>query len=207
MCCTAVLLDDHVELRVEASRDLLDDAELSSLAGQFTAAAAVITRHPAATVSEAIQAMRGLRYEIAVVAEFGFGPLAGVLEAWGQQIGLPVLVRHLQLGETQVADPRQRRIRPQPRGANLMLAGPDRPTLAAPVPRAEELLVQYRRQLPVGILPDGSPIVECNPNETRQLFDEIFRRRRYLRHGVRIYDEERGRGCRREYWHVLSVCP
>ena len=162
---------------------------MSSLAGQFAAAIAALTRHPAAAVGEVVQAMRALRYEIAVVAESGFGALAAVLEAWGQQIGLPVLVRQLQLGETQVPDPRDRRIRPQPWGANLMLAGPARPTLAAPVPGADELLVQYRRQVPVGILPDGSPIVECNPNETRQLFDEIFRRRRYLRHGVQVYDD------------------
>jgi FkbH-like protein/FkbM family methyltransferase len=188
ICCTAFLLEAHVELRFEASRDLLDETVLASLAGQSVAVAAVIMGQPEASVGEAVEAMRSLRYEITVVAKSGFGPLSAVLEAWGQQIGLPVLVRHVQLGETQVPDRRNGRARPQRWGANLLMVDADRSLAVTPVPQANDLLEQYRRRLPAGVLPDGSPIVECNSNETRQLFDEIFRRRRYLRHGVRIND-------------------
>jgi FkbH-like protein/FkbM family methyltransferase len=165
LCVTVLVAADHLEVRLQADAELLDELELAAFGDQFEAAMDALSGSPGATAAQVAAALPPLRFEISMATDIGFEELAHILTYWGREVGLPVGVRSTQVGAVQRA-PRWSGLHGRRAGANVLL-----------FPEAAS-----------GPAPNGAPIAEMNANETRQLSDEIFRRRMYLRHHLRIAD-------------------
>lgn len=74
-----------------------------------------------------------------------------------------------------------------PAGGKVLAAYlvPD-PLQAAPVRRMLEMSAGVARQIATQELPNGGAVFHLNANETEFLYQEIFERRTYLKHGVRL---------------------
>jgi FkbH-like protein/FkbM family methyltransferase len=157
---TVLAAGDHLEVRLQGDAELLNELELTALADQLEAALDTVSASPEATAAEVAAVLPPLRFEISIATDVGFEELAHVLTSWGREVGLPVGVGSSHEGATRRAAGRPG-LEGRRHGANVLL---------------------------LSRLPNVAPVVEMNANETRQLFDEIFRRRTYLRHHLRIDD-------------------
>ncbi|MFJ9580747.1 FkbM family methyltransferase [Streptomyces sp. NPDC101191] len=180
--CVARVMDDGVMWWLDARRDIADGALLETLASQASRLIQAACEDPDATLGDLVSGIRQATFEIQVVAPARFAEFENSLRVWGGEIGLPLTVRRTEGEEIQVRGPATSLL--QPWGANLMvvardLAGLRRMVAAGGTADGAGL---------TGQLPDGTPIADLHPNETRELFDEIVVRSRYSRGGIEIRD-------------------
>ncbi|MBB2910618.1 FkbH-like protein/FkbM family methyltransferase [Streptosporangium becharense] len=180
LSCLVWVGDDGVEWTLTARRDIADEGVLRAFAGQAAAVIRALADHPGASAEATAGRVPQLFFDIRLLAAAGFTEVAAALHAWGAAIDLPVRVRRIEPEETRAPERETGRLRPASRGANLVVAGPG--VGWSPVVGGHDA------GGPAGTLPDGRPVAEMNANETRELYDEIVVRRRYLRHGLRVCD-------------------
>lgn len=180
--CVARMTGDGVMWWLDARREIADEALLNALAGQASRLIQAAGEDPDATLGALVQGLRQATFEVRVVAPWRFAEFENSLCVWGGEIGLPLTVRRAEREDTQVREPVTSLL--QPWGANLMVVARDlsglRPLHSVDGPSNNSGLT--------GRLPDGKAIADLHPNETRELFDEIVLRSRYLRGGVEIHD-------------------
>ncbi|WP_406300987.1 FkbM family methyltransferase (plasmid) [Embleya sp. NBC_00888] len=178
--CTTTMTYEGPLWTLRAPRERFDEALLGSFLGQAAAVLAAVRRAPATSFGEIAQVVRGATFDVRVITPAGFAALDGALGAWGTTIGLPLHVRHVEPDAAHIPDTGASTLRAVPWGANLVVVAPGLAHLAGDVAMSADRSA--------GRLPGGLPIAELNANETRELFDEIVVRARYLRGGIRIDD-------------------
>jgi len=186
LCCTAAMTDEGMHWTLSAPRERADEAWLGSVLRQATTVLATAGQDPTLSLDDLARTVRAATFNIRVITSAGFADLAASLRSWGTTIGLPLNVRRIEREEAIVAAPGPGVLKPRSWGANLAVIAPGLTLLA---PRNEALPATSSIEL-AGRLPDGTPIAEVNANETRELFDEIVVRARYLRAGIQINDSD-----------------
>ncbi len=180
--CVARITDEGVMWWLDARRDIADEALLETLASQASRLIHAACEDPDATLGDLVSGIRQATFEIQVVAPARYAELENSLRVWASGIGLPLAVRRAEREDIQVRGPSTSLL--QPWGANLMVVARDLTGL--------DLMVGAGGTTDgtslTGQLPDGTPIADLHPNETRELFDEIVVRSRYLRGGIEIRD-------------------
>ncbi|GHB81918.1 hypothetical protein GCM10010306_090440 [Streptomyces umbrinus] len=182
--CVAWMTDDGVMWCLDARREIADEALLAALAGQASRLIQAAGEDPDATLGALVQGLRQATFEIRVVVPGRYAELENSLCAWGGEIGLPLTVRRTEREDTQVHEPDTSLL--QPWGANLMVVARDLTGLRL----LHSLASPSNNGGLIGQLPDGKAIADLHPNETRELFDEIVLRSRYLRGGIEIRDAD-----------------
>ncbi|MGW0827041.1 FkbM family methyltransferase [Streptomyces sp. NPDC002845] len=184
--CAAAMTDEGLHWTLSAPRERADEARLEGLLQQATTVLAAACQDPTLPLTDLASAVRAASFDIRVITSAGFVDLAASLRAWGTTIGLPLKVRRIEREEARVAERRPGVLQPQCWGANLAVIAPG---LELPAVREIRPTGIGSGEL-TGELPDGTPIAELNANETRELFDEIVVRARYLRAGIQIHDSD-----------------
>ncbi|MEV7871671.1 FkbM family methyltransferase [Streptomyces sp. NPDC088124] len=180
--CVARMTDNGVMWCLDARREIADEALLAALAGQASKLIQAAGEDPDVTLGAMVQGLRQATFEIRVVAPGRYAELENLLCAWGGEIGLPLTVRRAEREDTQVHEPVASLL--QPWGANVMVVARDLTGLSP----LHSVAGPSDNGGLSGQLPDGKAIADLHPNETRELFDEIVLRSRYLRGGVEIHD-------------------
>lgn len=163
------------------------EAVLRAFADQVETVLHALAVVPDLTVEQAAHRMRQLAFEIRVLGGTGSSEMTAALYGWGEAVGLPVVAHRAEAEETWAPAPAKGDLRPTAWGANLVVLQQGLGGLPQPEP-GEVSSATDGPELDRGTLPDGRPIVEANANETRELYDEIVSRNRYLRHGLRLRD-------------------
>ncbi len=179
--CLAHAGHDGAEWVLDARRGPADEAILLSLHDQAVRLLHALAADPATPVVHLARGLRPILFDVGVVGAANSSELSTALRAWGEVIGLPVNARPAEPGPVHNLGDGDLQLSPW--GARLVVVGPDVPELP---PVVEQFLPETVSGAVTGWLPHSGPIAEINANETRELYDEIVRRRRYLRHGVTI---------------------
>ncbi|MFJ8018755.1 FkbM family methyltransferase [Streptomyces sp. NPDC096311] len=180
--CVARMTDDGVMWWLDARRDIADEALLETLASQASRLIHAACEDPDATLGDLVSGFRQATFEIQVVAPARFAEFENSLRVWGGEIGLPLTVWRVEREDIQGRGPATSLL--QPWGANLVVVARDPTGLG-------RMVAAWGTDDGVGLtgqLPDGTPIADLHSNETRELFDEIVVRSRYLRGGIEIRD-------------------
>jgi FkbH-like protein/FkbM family methyltransferase len=121
---------------------------------------------------------------LAVSATFTAEPLDEVVGFWADQLGLALKVQHAPFGQVfqQLLDPGSL-LRGNRSGVNVLAVRLEDWTGADSSPAHGELVAEG---LSTRRLPDGREVAHLNAYETDYLYQEIFRDRVYLRHGIEI---------------------
>jgi amino acid adenylation domain-containing protein/FkbH-like protein/FkbM family methyltransferase len=188
VACTITRTQGTLELALQARDDHLPFDELAVFAHQFELLVAAMLDRPGATLEELVRLLPPLRFEITLASNFGLETLTPVLEFWGAEIGLPVSVKALQLGEIAYRE-RVPEFPPPPGiGATVLLTRPDEWEAGRCYTRELRPVNTPPPGQVLGGLPNGAAVGEKNRNETREVYEEVFGRRVYLRGGLRIVD-------------------
>ncbi|WP_405749462.1 FkbM family methyltransferase [Streptomyces sp. NBC_01411] len=182
--CAASMTADGLHWTLSAPRERADEAQLEGLLQQAATALAAAGEDPTLSLTALASAVRACHFDIRVITSAGFADLAASLRAWGATIGLPLRVRRVEPEEARVAQQHRGVLQTKEWGANLAVIAPG---LQLP-PVRDARPTGFGNVYLTGRLPDGTPIAELNVNETRELFDEIVVRGRYLRAGIQIHD-------------------
>lgn len=129
---------------------------------------------------------------ISIAATFTAEPLRGPLEFWAEELGQDFKVSFAPYNQPfqQLLDPSSR-FSLNSSGMNVLLIRLDdwikleETTLVSPDPAEKNRLLEGHRRR---ILPNGHEIAHLNQYETDYLYEEIFRRRTYLKNGIVIED-------------------
>lgn len=171
-------------LTVTARDDVLNHSELAVFADHLLDALHALRDDPERSVSELSVRLPALRFEVTLAGDGDLERVCAVIEHWAAEIGLPLSVAAAQLGEL---DLRPSRPVPGPSQQGAVVVVVDEGPRSAPVRRLAPIAAP---PFPVGTgrTPDGALVAEVNHNETREVYDEIFTQRRYMRHGLEIGD-------------------
>jgi FkbH-like protein/FkbM family methyltransferase len=131
---------------------------------------------------------------IVVAATFTAEPIEDSLSFWIQEMGLPHSIRFAPYGQVfqQLLDSASPFSRNR-EGVNVILVRPEDwmrggESLRNRLDPAEKARILAGR--PLTLLADGLEVVQLNAYETEAMYEEIFRERAYLRHGVSLDDVE-----------------
>ena len=178
---TARNVGGTIQLEIDGGAALQSAPQLTALADQLQAAVGTALHTPDTTLEAAARNLPPSFFDLTIASNVPVDSLRPPLEKLAWSIGLPLRLSTVQLGELPAATPRELP-EPSPRGGATIILVPGASTplreLHASTPTG--------MQSTVGHLPTGAPIYEHRSNETRELYDEIFRRRCYLSSGLVI---------------------
>lgn len=171
----------NVEIVIDASDERLSAQQAATFVAQYAIALSLIADAPALPVVEIIRRLPPLQFELTIASQYEPAVLRRSFERLGRQIGLHVAVTSVQLGELRPA------VQPWADarcGATIILVEPDGGIAGSRDPLTGLVAGARGRTR----LTSHIEIIDKNPNETRELFDEIFVRRAYLRAGLHVRD-------------------
>ena len=185
--CSTWVHEQSVYVQMAADAKLLNTAEIQRLGMQYKEIIRSLHTNLSVPVENVLQRIPPLRFSIKIATAFGSDPLRLVIEDWIRRISLPAKVRTLPSGKTTSPSILAERRLTEQWGATVLLE-----RLDDWMPKQYFIPVSsgnLSNKLKQFLLPNKLLIAELNRGETNQLYDEIFVRRSYLRHGITLPEQ------------------
>lgn len=186
--CAVSGTTDWIEIEFWDRNASWSPLELEALADQYVSLLDSWLERPTATAAELIQRLPPLRFELVIASDFPVESLVPALAHWGEEIRVPLSVDGVRLGDLPIREPRGAIPAPPVSGAAVLLAQPEEWLNLRRECRDFCPVAPARRPVSLARLPNGAPVYEKNPNETTQMYDEIFGHQSYMQNGIRIVD-------------------